>query len=435
MPGLAALSDRLGSIPPVRGGRLSSIRGNVAEAQGLDLPLGGLAEIESNGRFLPTEVVGFRDRRVQLMPLGTLRGAAEGCRVWPLAQSPTVSAGDFLLGRVIDALGNPIDGGPPLPIGVRAPLYREPISPLERPVLSEALDVGVRSINALVTLARGQRVGILAGAGVGKSTLLAMMVRGTAADVVVVGLVGERGREVREFIDRELGHVRARTIVVAEPADASPLLRVRGAYTATAVAEHFRDQGKDVLLLVDSLTRFALAGREIGLARGEPATTKGYTPSVFAELPRLLERAGRTERGSITAVYSVLVEGEDLEDPIVDSLRAILDGHVVLSRDLAERSHYPAVDVLASVSRSMVTVTDPDHGALAAKLRRLLAAYRDAEDLIQVGAYTQGSDALVDEAIARRQQIEVLLQQDANEVVPYGDSVAQLAQTFTEMVA
>jgi flagellum-specific ATP synthase len=432
MPALNALPDRLGSMAPIRGGRLASIRGNLAEAQGLDLPVGGLAEIETNGRFLRTEVVGFRDRRVQLMPLGTLRGVAEGCRVWPLAQSPTVSVGDFLLGRVIDALGEPIDGGPPLPIGTRAPLYREPISPLERPVLSEALDVGVRSINALVTLARGQRVGVLAGAGVGKSTLLAMMVRGTAADVVVVGLVGERGREVREFIERELGQVRARTVVVAEPADASALLRVRGAYTATAVAEHFRERGKDVLLLVDSLTRFALAGREIGLARGEPATTKGYTPSVFAELPRLLERAGRTRQGSITAVYSVLVEGDDLEDPIVDSLRAILDGHVVLSRDLAERGHYPAVDVLASVSRSMATVTDAEHRELALRLRRLLASYRDAEDLIQVGAYTRGTDVLVDEAIARRQQIETLLQQEAGTVEGYADSIAQLAHTLTE---
>ncbi len=401
---------------PVQGGFLTSIKGILAEADGLQLPVGGMAEIETSGGFIPAEVVGFRGTSVQLMPLRSTRGVSAGCRVWPKLEHATVSVSDFLLGRVIDGMGEAIDGGSALPRGTEVPLYREPTSPLERPVLSDPLDVGVRAIDASATFARGQRVGLFASAGVGKSTLMGMMVRGTNADVRVVALIGERGREVREFVERELGEARSTTVVVAVPSDASPLMRRRGAYVATSIAEYFRDEGNDVLLMMDSLTRFALAGREIGLARGEPPTTKGYTPSVFAELPMLIERAGRTVRGSITGLYSILVEGGDMDDPIADALRAILDGHIILSRDLAERGHFPAIDVLASASRAMVHVTSEAHRSAAMKLRRLLAAYRDAEDLIQVGAYAQGSNADVDEAILKREQIENFLTQSTSEI-------------------
>ncbi len=353
-----ALLDVVETLGAPAGGRLTGVRGIVAEAHGLELPIGGLAEIETPLGLTAAEVVGFREESVQLMPLGSMRGAAVGSRVWPHSRQAGVPVTRRMLGRVIDAVGEPIDQGPPLVPEAHAPLYREQISPLDRPVIDTPLDVGVRAVNCTATLGRGQRVGLFAGSGVGKSTLLGMIVRGTNADVRVVGLIGERGREVREFIERELGAARATTIVVAVPSDSSPLLRTRGAYVATAIAEWFRDQSADVLLLMDSITRFATAAREIGLARGEPATTKGYTPSVFAELPKLLERAGRTRTGSITGIYSVLVEGGDMEDPIADSLRALLDGHIVLSRDFADRGQFPAIDVLASVSRAMPLVTD-----------------------------------------------------------------------------
>lgn len=427
-----ALLEVLDSARVPRGGRLTSVRGVLAEATGLDLPIGGMAHIETTSGFLPAEVVGFRGEIVQLVPLGAMRGASAGCRVWPLAARASVPTGPALLGRVIDALGAPVDGGPPIVSGPPAPLYRDPIPPLERPVLDTPLAVGVRTLDALATLARGQRVGLFAGSGVGKSTLLGMMVRGTNADVRVVGLIGERGREVREFIEREIGGARGSTVVVAVPSDASPVLRTRGAYVATAIAESFRDQGCDVLLLMDSITRFAMAAREIGVARGEPATTKGYTPSIFAELPVLLERAGRTQRGSITGIYTVLVEGGDMEDPIADTLRAILDGHIVLTRALAERAHYPAIDILASASRAMAHVTRPRHREHAARLRRLLASYRDAEDLIQVGAYAKGSDPMVDEAILRRGQIEAFLQQDVSDPSTFSHTLEELERILSE---
>jgi flagellum-specific ATP synthase len=427
---LVALRTALGDARPLAGGRISAVCGILAEATGIDAPLGGMLEIERDGDFVPAEVVGFASGRVQMMPLGSMRGVVAGCPVWPLAQGASVPAGEFLLGRVVDALGVPIDGGPPLPPGEPARLYREPIPPMQRPPLAAPLDVGVRALNALTTLARGQRVGLFSGSGVGKSTLLGMIARGTDADVRVLALIGERGREVREFIERELAAVRGTTVVVAVPSDSPPLLRARGAYVATAIAEWFREQGLDVLLLVDSVTRFAFALREIGLARGEPATTRGYTPSVFAELPVLLERAGRAARGSITGIYSVLVEGSDLEEPVADALRAILDGHVVLSRELAERGHFPAIDVLASASRAMPAVASAEHQALALRARRLLAAYRDAEDLIQVGAYARGSDALVDESIARRAALLAVLQQSTSEKTPLAASTAQLGRAL-----
>lgn len=435
MPTPAALLEHVERLSPPRGGRLLAVRGIVAEAGGLDLPVGGLAEIETPQGFVPAEVVGFRDERLQLMTLGTMQGAAAGCRVWPRSLRAGVPVSPRMLGRVVDGTGSAIDEGPPLRAQALAPLYRDPISPLERPVIDAPLDVGVRAVNGVATLGRGQRVGLFAGSGVGKSTLLGMVVRGTDADVRVIGLIGERGREVREFVERELGPARATSVVVAVPSDASPLLRMRGAYVATAIAEWFRDQGQDVLLLMDSITRFAFAAREIGLARGEPATTKGYTPSVFAELPKLLERAGRSTLGSITGIYSVLVEGGDMEDPIADALRAILDGHIVLSRDLAERGQFPAIDVLASTSRAMPLISDEEHRGLATRLRQLLAAYRDAEDLIQVGAYASGSDPVIDEAIVRRGLIAGLLCQDRDASISLAASVSELRRVLTEEVA
>ncbi len=428
----AALLEALGPAAPLAGGYVTAVRGLLAEADAPALPIGALAELETCDGMRPAEVVGFRDGRLQLMPLAPMRGIAPGCRVWPRADVAAIPCGDFLLGRVIDPLGRASDGAGALPQGSPAPLYRASVQPLERPVLSQPLGTGVRAIDAAAALARGQRVGLFAGAGVGKSTLLGMLVRGTSADVRVIGLVGERGREVREFVEREIGPARSRTVVVAVPSDAPPLLRTRGAWAATAVAEWFRDRGLDVLLVMDSLTRFAMAAREIGLARGEPATTKGYTPSVFVELPQLLERAGRLAHGSITGVYSVLVEGNDLADPVADALVAILDGHIVLSRDLAERGHYPAIDVLASVSRAMPAVAARAHRDAASKLRRLLAAHRDSEDLIQVGAYKAGSDAAVDEAIARRAALEAFLRQDTAEVTPLAEAVAGLRRAVGE---
>ncbi len=430
----AALLETVEALRPPCGGRLNGVRGILAEASGLELPIGALAEIETPQGFTAAEVVGFRDESLQLMPLGSMRGAAPGCRVWPRSREASVPVTQRMLGRVIDALGQPLDAGPPLRPEAVAPLYRESVPPLDRPVIDTPLDVGVRAVNTAATLGRGQRVGLFSGSGVGKSTLLGMIVRGTDADVRVVGLIGERGREVREFIEREIGAARETTVVVAVPSDASPLLRTRGAYVATAIAEWFRDQGLDVLLLMDSITRFAFAAREIGLARGEPATTKGYTPSVFAELPKLLERAGRANRGSITGIYTVLVEGGDMEDPIADSLRAILDGHIVLSRDLAERGQFPAIDVLTSVSRAMPLVTQDLHRELATHMRRLLAAYRDAEDLIQVGAYAKGSDPIVDEAIRCRSSIEELLKQGRDETVSLTASVSALQSALAESV-
>ena len=424
---LAAVEAR-----PSKGGYVSAVRGLIAESQGLQLPVGAMAEVETNSGFSEAEVVGFRDGRLQLIPLTGMRGIGPGCRVWPIARRASIRAGEFLLGRVVDGMGRPIDGGPPFPFGSEAPLYSDPIPPLDRPILEKPLDVGVRAINAFATCARGQRLGLFAGSGIGKSILLGMMIRGTDADVRVLGLIGERGREVREFVEREIGPARQDTVVVAVPSDASPLLRMRGAYVATAIAEFFRDEGRDVLLVMDSITRYALAAREVGLARGEPATTKGYTPSVFAELPTLVERAGRLEHGSITGIYTVLVEGADFEDPIVDALRALLDGHVVLSRELAERGHYPPIDPLTSISRAMPFVTEPRHRELAGRLRRLLAAYRDAEDLIQVGAYARGSDPIIDEAIDRREAIENFVRQELTEVTDLAQSVAGLAAVLGE---
>ncbi|HEY4144063.1 MAG TPA: flagellar protein export ATPase FliI [Pinirhizobacter sp.] len=412
-------------------GKLRRVVGLTLEAVGCEAPVGARCMVSgADGNELETEVVGFADGRLLLMPTGQLHGVLPNARVRPVAGTSGVPVGDELLGRVIGADGAPLDGKGPLMVRERAPLRREPINPMSRQPIDTPLDTGVRAINALLTVGRGQRIGLFAGSGVGKSTLLGMMTRFTDADVVVVGLIGERGREVKEFVDHTLGEEgRRRAVVVAAPADAPPLSRLRGAQLATAVAEHFRDQGKRVLLLMDSLTRYAQAQREIALAIGEPPATKGYPPSVFAMLPALVERAGNdaTGTGSITAFYTVLTEGDDYRhDPIADASRAILDGHIVLSRDLAEAGHYPAIDIEASISRVMPAVVSREHMRSAQRFRQVYSAYRQQRDLIAVGAYQKGSDPRTDEAIALYPQLSAFLQQETEESVGLAEAEAGL---------
>ncbi|HVE39107.1 MAG TPA: FliI/YscN family ATPase [Planctomycetota bacterium] len=415
---LARCVELLGDLESVRvRGRVRQAIGLVIEAEGLALPVGAVCEIRiPGGSTLPCEVVGFREDVTLLMPLGELQGVRRGDDVVCRSQAQRVPVGRGLLGRVIDAQGNPIDGGPPLVLEELRPLQARPPHPLDRERILEPLPTGVRAIDALTTCGKGQRLGLFAGSGVGKSTLLGMCARGTAADVTVIALVGERGREVREFVEKDLGpEGLKRSVVVVETSERPALLRIRAPFTATAVAEYFRDQGLDVLLLMDSITRLANAQREVGLSAGEPPATKGYPPSVFAQMPRLLERAGRSERGSITGFYTVLVEGDDVNEPIADTARSILDGHVWLSRDLAVRGHYPSIDPLQSVSRLMNDVVPAEHGDAALRLRALMAAYRDAEDLIHVGAYVKGSSSEIDLAVQARPAILKFLKQGIGE--------------------
>ena len=420
---LAMRRAQLDHLRPLQAeGKLRRVVGLTLEAVGCEAPVGARCMVSgADGSELETEVVGFADGRLLLMPTGELHGVLPNARVRPVAGTSGVPVGDELLGRVIGADGAPLDGKGPLMVRERAPLRREPINPMSRQPIDTPLDTGVRAINALLTVGRGQRIGLFAGSGVGKSTLMGMMTRFTDADVVVVGLIGERGREVKEFVDHILGEEgRRRAVVVAAPADAPPLSRLRGAQLATAVAEHFRDQGKRVLLLMDPLTRYAQAQREIALAIGEPPATKGYPPSVFAMLPALVERAGNdaTGTGSITAFYTVLTEGDDYRhDPIADAARAILDGHIVLSRDLAEAGHYPAIDIEASISRVMPAVVSRDHMRSAQRFRQVYSAYRQQRDLIAVGAYQKGSDPRTDEAIMLYPRLSAFLQQETDEPV------------------
>lgn len=431
-------------------GRLVRVTGLVLEAVGLRLPVGSVCEVVgADDEPVQAEVVGFHGDRSFLMPTGDLHGLASGARVVPrpAPQLPPrlgqdkhpwrrsedrglhLPMGAGLLGRVVDAHGQPLDRAGGL-VGVRAePLARRPINAMDRDPVRQPLATGVRAIDALLTVGRGQRLGLFAGTGVGKSVLLGMMARYTAADVVVVGLIGERGREVKEFIEDILGaEGRARSVVVAAPADAPPLVRLQGAGYATAVAEHFRDRGQHVLLLMDSLTRFAMAQREIALAIGEPPATKGYPPSVFAKLPALVERSGNGSpgQGSITAFYTVLTEGDDPQDPVADAARGILDGHVVLTRELAESGHYPAIDVERSISRVMVAVATPEHLGAARRARQLLARANKARDLVQLGAYAPGHDAELDLALRLQPRIAALLQQDMHERAPAADSLRRL---------
>ena len=414
-------------------GVLKRVTGLTMEAVGFREPIGARCHVlTAEGQAIQAEVVGFSSDRVYLMPFGQLRGIVPNARVIPTNRGPTIPVGDALLGRVIDGEGRPIDDLGRMNCEHRQQV-QSPINPLKREPIREPLDVGVRAINALLSVGRGQRLGLFAGTGVGKSTLLGMMTRYTKADIIVVGLIGERGREVREFIDHSLGeHGRKRAVVVAIPADYTPLQRLRGAWLATAIAESFRDEGKNVLLLMDSLTRVAQAQREIGLAIGEPPTTRGYPPSVFALIPRLVERAGNGMRGggSITAFYTVLTEGDDPNDPIADTARGVLDGHFLLSRSIAEAGIYPAIDIEPSISRVAQNITAPAHQQLVRRLRGLMAAYQRNRDLIAIGAYQRGSDARTDEALALWPRIEAFLRQDVDEAADFKASAAALAALF-----
>jgi flagellum-specific ATP synthase len=421
--------DLLPTVDPLPlQGQVSRVTGLLIESAGPRARLGEVCEILSaDGQTLPVQVVGFRDRTLLMVPLGEPSGIRPGDRVVARHGAISVGVGPELLGRVVDALGRPLDDLP-LRTRERAPIFPPPLNPMQRDSVSSPLPTGVRAIDALLTCGRGQRLGLFGGSGVGKSTLLGMMTRGTAADVIVLALVGERGREVRSFLDHDLGPAgRERSVVVVSTSDNPPLLRMRAAYTATSIAEYFRDQGKQVLLLMDSVTRFAMAQREVGLAAGEPPTTKGYPPSVFAALPALLERAGGVQSGgSITAIYSVLVDGDDHNEPIADAVRSILDGHIVLSRDLASRHHYPPIDILQSVSRTMPDVIDVTHRRHAAQVREWLAAIRDSEDLVNVGAYVEGSNPRIDQARARREAIDRFLCQESDTLCRFTDSVEAL---------
>ncbi|WP_233840682.1 flagellar protein export ATPase FliI [Dyella sp. 2HG41-7] len=419
-------------------GRLRRVVGLTLEAEGCEAPLGARCLVDAaDGSALDTEVVGFADERLLLMPVTEMHGVLPNARVRPCSRAGNLPVGEALLGRVVGADGVPLDGEGPLRADSHAALKREPINPMARKPIDTPLDTGVCAINSLLTVGRGQRIGLFAGSGVGKSTLMGMMTRYTDADVVVVGLIGERGREVKEFVEQTLGHEgRERAVIVAAPADAPPLKRLRGAQYATAIAEWFRDRGQRVLLLMDSLTRYAQAQREIALAIGEPPATKGYPPSVFAMLPALVERAGNDAegRGSITAFYTVLTEGDDhRHDPIADAARAILDGHIVLSRDLAEAGHYPAIDIEASISRVMPAVVAKEQMRAAQRFRQVYSAYRQRQDLIAVGAYQKGSDAQVDQAIAMWPRLTRFLQQEVDEPVELRTAQDRLGSLTAEI--
>jgi flagellum-specific ATP synthase len=411
-------------------GRVVQVVGLVIEGTGPRLAIGEACCIERLEGEEPVfaEVVGFRENRMLFMPLGETRGIRPGNRIVPIGSPACVQVGTDLLGRVIDALGNPIDRKGGLITEMEYPIYNPSPPPLLRKRILAPMDVGIKAINGLMTIGKGQRIAIFSGSGVGKSTLLGMIARHTTAPVNVIGLIGERGREVREFIEKDLGEEGLkRSVVVVATSDQPPLLRMRGVYLATAIAEYFRDRGKDVLLMIDSMTRFAMASREVGLAIGEPPTSKGYTPSVFVQLPKLLERAGTTpDQGSITGIYNVLAEGDDIQDPIVDAIRSIVDGHIVLTRELANQNHYPAIDVLGSISRVMNDIVDGNHLSARDRLVSLMAIYKRAEDLIQVGAYAPGSNFQIDEAIKKMPEISRFLRQGIDEKINFEQSLRQL---------
>jgi len=429
-----------GADPIRTEGRVVQVIGTVIEGTLPDCAVGQLCEILPGGNEAPlrAEVVGFRRDHVLIMPLGEMRGLKPGSRILSLRHAPTVGVGPDLLGRVIDGLGRPMDGLPPVVPETHYPIYNDPPNAFQRERISEPLDLGVRAINGFLTCGVGQRVGIMAGSGVGKSTLLGMIARQTRADINVIALTGERGRELRDFIERDLGEAGlARSVVVTATSDRSPLERVRAAFVATAIAEFFRDRGQSVLLMMDSVTRFAMAQREIGLSIGEPPTTKGYTPSVFALLPKLLERAGMgaNGHGSITGLYTVLVDGDDLTEPIADATRAILDGHIVLSRQLADQGHFPAIDILASKSRLMTEIVTPDHLQSAQQMLGLLAAYQRAETLINIGAYVAGSNPTIDRAIRMHEPLERFLRQGIFEAAAMEQCIHGLHQLVREASA
>lgn len=450
-------------------GKVNKVVGLVAEGSGLKAPLGAVCHMipEEGAAGIAAEVVGFRDGNLLFMPYGDMRGIRPGSLIRNSSLPPVFPVGPALLGRAFDAFGTPLDSGPPVstdlfasPLNVTsrgqahyaqqlevqkafippwlaeahntwvpamAPLYTDPPSPLQRPRITDPLDVGVRSINSLLTLGKGQRVGIMAGSGVGKSTLMGMMARYTKADVNVIGLIGERGREVVEFMERDLGpEGMARSVLIIATSDQSPLVRMRAAYAATAVSEFFRDKGMDVLLMMDSVTRFAMAAREVGLAIGEPPTTKGYTPTVFAQLPKLLERAGRSDKGTITGIYTVLVDGDDFNEPIADAVRSILDGHIVLTRDLADQGHFPAIDVLRSISRLRSDICESEIVQAGRVVTRHMSTYRKVEDMINIGAYAQGSNPEIDTAIVMMPHINDFLRQEVSLEAPLEECMESL---------
>lgn len=405
------------------------VAGIVAQANGPGMSIGSLCSIRNgSGQNMQAEVIGFNDKRVIVMPFGEMRGIEPGSRIVDINKRPAIKVGDAYLGRVVDGLGHPIDGKGSIQTKEDYPIYGNVINPLKREIINEVIDVGVCSINAMHTLGKGQRIAIMAGSGVGKSVLMGMIARHTIADVIVIALIGERGREVREFIERNLGEDGLeKSVVVAATSDSPALVRIRGAHLATTIAEYFRDKGLDVILIMDSITRFAMSLREVGLAAGEPPSAKGYTPSVFIQIPKLLERTGNVEKkGSITGIYTVLVEGDDMNEPIADSVRSIVDGHIILSRDLAHKGHYPAIDVLSSISRVMYEIVKSDHLAMARKLVKVLATYRDAEDLINIGAYVDGTDPQIDFAKKMIHKINSFLQQNINQSITFKESIVRL---------
>jgi len=434
---LTKYEAHLERINPIRvNGKVSEIVGLMVEGNGPVASIGEVCGIipVSGDKPLDAEVVGFRKGRVLLMPLKSIQGLGPGCKIVSLGKKASIGVGSQLLGRVIDGLGQPIDNKGPIEFEDEYPIYADPINPLDRGRIKEPMDLGVRSINAVTTCGKGQRMGIFSGSGVGKSVLMGMIARNTNADVNVIGMIGERGREVREFLEKNLGEEGlARSVVVVAASDMHPLIRMRAAYVATTVSEYFRDKGKDVLLMVDSLTRFAMAQREIGLSVGEPPTTKGYTPSVFSLLPKLLERSGIVEGvGSITGLYTILVEGDDFNEPVSDAARSILDGHISLSRTLAHKNHYPAIDVLQSISRVMIDIVDPAQKKKANDLLNIVATYKKAEDLINIGAYVSGSNAEIDYAIKMIDRVNAFLRQDIGERIDFSQAKKQLLALMNE---
>lgn len=410
-------------------GKVTQVIGLIIESQGPGANLGELCYVFPNNgsEKIQAEVVGFKENKILLMPLGELKGIGPGCEVVSSGESFKIGVGPKLMGRILDGLGNPLDGQGPIEIAAHYPVNGSPPNPLDRKRIKEPLSVGVKAIDGLLTCGKGQRVGIFAGSGVGKSTLLGMVARNTSADVNIIALIGERGREVREFIEKDLGSEGLkRSVVIVATSDQPALVRLKGALVATTVAEYFRDQGLNVMLMMDSVTRFAMSQREVGLAVGEPPATRGYTPSVFALLPKLLERSGTSSDGTITGLYTVLVDGDDHNEPVADAVRGILDGHIVLSRDIAMQNHYPAIDVLASVSRVMNDIVTTEHRSASGELRSIMATYRDSKDLIDIGAYVQGSNPKIDYAISKIDYINQYLKQGVNEAFAIHEAVDRL---------
>ncbi|MCL5037242.1 MAG: flagellar protein export ATPase FliI [Chloroflexi bacterium] len=432
IPDLGKYRESLGRISLVKvHGRVTQVVGLLIEAEGPAVVVGEVCDIYSKDSTTPihAEVVGFRDNKVLLMPLGEMAGIAPGSEVRSTGKPLCVKVGPALLGRVLDGLGNPIDGKGPIEYEQEYPIYASPPNPITRPRIKDVLATGIRPIDSVLTLGKGQRVGIFSGSGVGKSTTMGMIARNTSADINVLALIGERGRELRDFIEKDLGEEGIkRSVVVCATSDQPALVRLKGAYMGTAIAEYFRDQGYDVMFMMDSVTRFAMAQREVGLAIGEPPATKGYTPSVFALLPKLMERSGTSRHGTITGIYTVLVEGDDMNEPIADQTRSILDGHIVLSRAIAAMNRYPAVDVLQSVSRLFPEVSGPAHKEAAGKLREVMATYKEKEDLISIGAYQDGSNPKVDYAKAKINEVYEYLKQKVEEKITLEETIGRMCR-------